>query len=329
VAVLVGIATVSWLALDSGEALATGGFPTEQALIARYPGEPAPSELPLVVAPAPPNDHLTAEERVALVEAPAPLPAWELERLVTDLAHDYVKDNALKAMAALRRVQHDAAPLLEKALYSHDRQQRQLAAFLLREFVSTPCDRLLEITVEGLHTDRIPCDPEGKGNLEPEMDNAVQGTCYLVDHTARAKRFLLDGLFSQDPQQRFLCAFLVAKAGIQTHLWRTCEILIPHLADNNINADALLSSHALHGLGKPALEYLRSARSHADRQALQLLNLIELDIVNPPRTAAEFAGRKEMQEISVHADPVIELDVRDTPFPSWEGLRDHPPLPPR
>ncbi|MEE9126013.1 MAG: hypothetical protein V3U11_02635 [Planctomycetota bacterium] len=286
----------------------------------------------------PPNDRVALRigtEHTEEEDETRELSPERLKQLVMDLAHDNVRHNALWAIHFLRKAQQDAAPLLEKALRSRDRQQRQLSAYLLREFVKQPSDRLLEITVEGLHTDRIPYDSErwdsrGGGNMDPEMDNAVQGTRYLLDHTAQGRRFLLDGLFSQDPQQRFLCAFLVGQGGITEHLWCTCQTLIPHLADNSFRGDALMSAHALYGLGRPALPYVQHAMRYGDRQAVQLLSLIELDIVSPPQTSVELANRQQLQDITtVYADPVIQLNVRHMRFPTWELGENQPPLPPR
>jgi len=338
---LVGAGTAGWLVLGilaGDEALAT-----PMPLAAERPSASSGLEEFLTVATEPLSAN-PLTDRVALGSEPeqtgkddtTPSTSPEkLRQLVRDLAHDCIEGNALSAMHSLRRVRQEAAPLLEKVLCSHDRQQRQLAAYLLREFVKQPSNRLLEITVEGLHTDRIPYDPKrfgipGEGNLDPKIDNAIQGTRYLVGHTDQASRFLLNGLFSRDPQQRFLCAFLLGKGGITEHLWGTCQVLIPHLADNKFRGDALLSAHALHGLGRPVLRYVQHAKRYADRQALQLLNLIELDILNPPQTSTELASRRKLQGITtVYADPVIELNVRGARFPSWEGRRDLAALPPR
>ena len=52
--------------------------------------------------------------------------------------------------------------------------------------------------------------------------------------------------------------------------------------------------------------------------ALELLNLVELDIVDPPRTHRDLVQRKSMQRVtSVYYDPVIELDLGRSPIPTF------------
>ena len=69
-----------------------------------------------------------------------------------------------------------------------------------------------------------------------------------------------------------------------------------------------MSAHAVHWLGEPALPYVRGAMRWATGQELQLLKLVELDIVSPPKTRNELKARKKMHNVSrIYHDPVIEF----------------------
>jgi len=239
----------------------------------------------------------------------------ELPHLVADLADDHVRWNAGKAMRRLARIGAPAVPALQTALDSPDHQQRQLAATVLRRLVETPSDRLLEVTVEGLRYDRLPW---GDGRFTPAAHNEREGTVYLLAHARRVWPALIMGLDSQDGQERFLCAFLLGRSHCPTAVPRTCEILIEHLRDNRISGDALMSVNALYGLGRLALPFLVLAEPGADRQARQLLELLQLDIARPPRDARELAERRRMQRVTrVYADPAIELDLRRSGSIAW------------
>jgi len=80
----------------------------------------------------------------------------------------------------------------------------------------------------------------------------------------------------------------------------------------------MLSAHGLYRLGPAALPFVRAARWRADHQARQLLDLIELDIVEPPRTRDEIVARRAMHDItSIYHDPAFELDVQRARIATW------------
>lgn len=270
----------------------------------------------------------TLELRTAASTAPvaavSELPQAEIARLIRDLAHDTTRGNAHRALHRLRQ-RREALQPLRKALYSSDRQQRQLAAWLLWWIVDRPSARLLEVSVEGLHADRIPHDWQLRRSLN--ADNARSFVPQLLEHTGRAKPMLCAGLWSSDEQQRFFCAFLLAMGGHTEWLWRTTAILIPHLRDNNIGGDAMMCAHALYAVGRPVLPFVRAALHGADAQSTKLLRRIESNIVSPP-TEHAIRARRDMRDITrIYHDPVIEYTFGKSRFVDLETGRST--LPPR
>jgi len=280
VAALTGLSALWVGALDS-RVEAAGASPG-RPLLASFVQHPAAELLG--------EDELRAVEAVELetreqlaasaARARALLGRDRIAELIADLAHDDVSWNAQAAMTRLRG-QPEAREALEKALLSPDRQQRQLAASLLREFDDEPSDRLLAVTLEGLRHDRFPLDPE-TGQFTPMVENATNGTRFLEKHAQRIWTDLTIGQESPDGQQRLLCAYLLARSRCPHTLPRTCQILVGHLFDNDVNGDAKISVDALRGLGRAGLPYLRAAIPSADDQARGFLRQLVSELTDAP-----------------------------------------------
>lgn len=255
-------------------------------------------------------------------------PAWgqarphsdEIASLIAELADDDQPWNAIHATWALHEQGGAAAAALQDALDSNDRQQRQLAAHLLRRIESyQPTDRLLEVTVEGLADDSLPREQRaGRRHACVFVFNAKEGTLYLLEHARRAERYLVEGLQSGDAQQRFLCAFILGRSGRTGAIDDAAPLLIEHLRDNDIRNDAMMSAAALYGFGVDVLPYLAAAVKNADQQQFELIRLITLDITDPPTTPAALRQRKRLHHVTqVYHDPIIEFDVHRHGLPYW------------
>ena len=86
----------------------------------------------------------------------APETLAELDELVAALAEDRTLWNASRAIDRLRELLPIGTSHLERALDSHDQQQRHFAAYLLRWRTESHSPRLCEVTVEALRRDLIP-----------------------------------------------------------------------------------------------------------------------------------------------------------------------------
>jgi hypothetical protein len=296
-AALGGVALAAWpvrgqpLALSEGDERPGAGAGPARAPAAG--AARAPARRP--VEPPPDSDTSAAPAVV--------LDPRTIDRLVADLLDDHVPGNATAARAQLTRAGAQVAPALERALASTDRQQRVLAALILWELPREPSLPLLEFTV---------------GETRRGSDLTGAAVRWLLEHEPSARRLLTAGVGSEDAQQRFLCAFLLGRAGRRDALGRTCWTLIEHLGDNEIRGDALMAAHALWRLGEPVLPFVRAARPGADRQAGGLLDLVELDIHAPPGTRQELARRRARHDVTgVYDDPVVQLDLRRSVVATW------------
>jgi hypothetical protein len=243
---------------------------------------------------------------------PPPADAASIARLIADLADDDVPWNAHHAMWRLQEIGTAAEGQLEAALLSHDWQQRQIAAHCLRGLEDyEPSDRLLEVTVEGLRDDDLPAETrEGRRVAYTYVFNAKYGMRYLLEHVRRAEPLLLDGLRSDDEQQRFLCAFILGYAGFSSGIPEGAPVLLAQLRDNDITDDAIMGAAALYRFGPEVMPHLLAALSEADDQQARLINLILLDLTDPPQTKQELWARKKLHDVTeIYYDPVVEFDL--------------------
>lgn len=245
----------------------------------------------------------------------------DLEILVGYLHSDGIRGNAIAAANELvnRKVERKI-PLLEEALQSHDWQQRQMAAELLRRTDEyPPTDRLIEVTVEGLRDDEFPVDDQGYTIF---LFNAYFGTRYLIKHPNEGTKYLEDSLESDDAQQRFLAAYILASTERGEDKQKIAEILLPHLHDDNIPGNAIMSVYALYHLGAeiiPLLQMREDSTDHQERAAIiYLLN----NLKNPPKDHQKNELYTELQipEITTIIPHPI-LDQRITIL-QWSSRRN-------
>lgn len=236
-----------------------------------------------------------------------------IEHWVKDLADDSTRWNATIALGELREIGAAAIPALESALASSDWQQRQAAASILQSIQGySPSERMLDVTIEGLRNDALPI--ENRPSRPPAytwVSNAADGTRFLIEHAEVAESRLVKGMESDDLQQRLLCATALGWGGRRAGIDRATEILLPHLRSNRISGDATLAAGALYRFGLAVEPALLKAREHpVDSQQQELLDLILLDLRDPPKTDADFAKRRGMQHACrAFFDPVATLSI--------------------
>lgn len=219
------------------------------------------------------------------------------------LANDHIRGNAVQALRDL----HDpaAVPLLREALAAPDRQQRQLAALVLRNLADRPCARLAEVSVEAL-----------RGDVARELASTLAGSVsvhaarWLYRHRDGSAAVLRSALCVGDESQRFLAAFLLGAAGETADVGVVVRELVGHLGDNQTDGDALMAAHALFHLGPSVAPLLHYWRPGLDAQGQQLIDLVLLDLRDPPRSRAQLVARSALQGVTgVYHDPAVEFDI--------------------
>ncbi len=171
--------------------------------------------------------------------------------------HTLVRHNHAGAIAALN-----------EALTSDDWQQRQFAAHLLRYArPANVSDELLRVTIEGLRDDGTPSGYDATGKRwRPLIQNAWEGISFLKENAARARPMLVEGLDSDDWQQRQLCAIIIVRAKLKDLYPTVMPMLIESLANNDIPQDAWRSQNVLIEAGAEALPWLEQYRDAIDGQ---------------------------------------------------------------
>ncbi len=226
--------------------------------------------------------------------------------LVDALVHDDIRWNAIEAMGELRDRGADAIYELEEALGSSDRQQRQFSASLLRRLDTyKPSDEMIYVCVEGLANDKAP--PVRGAHPSMYGPNATQGAIYLIRHIDLAEGLVAAGMHSEDAQQRFFCAYILGKTSRSGYAGKICEILTPHLNDNSIRGDAVLATRALYLAGPAVIPHLKRASRRADEQGRSLIELVVLDLRDPPVAIEDLYERGAMTDVTCLAhDPAYE-----------------------
>lgn len=207
--------------------------------------------------------------------------AAAIQKLIRDLRNDDIPGNARKAISELSQLGSKAVPFLEEALHDEDFQCRQVAADLLRnidpEYQAS--DLLIEVTFELLDTDDL--DYNMKYLL-----TAWRAVAFLEGSNMypRVRGRILQNLYSNDSWTRLYSALMAARQG-ETEMAETLvRIMVPHLADNDLDNDASACTYAIHHLGPVVLPYLRPYRESTDVQQAELVNLIyaSLETGNTP-----------------------------------------------
>ena len=256
-------------------------------------------------------------------EAAGQLPVLDdprLPRLVAALRDDGVPGNALQALTTLSRWPAGRIVELDHALGSNDPQLRHFAAGVLRNRCrdgrDVPTPRLLRVSVDALRSDlgRVARDAWCTW-VGPIVPRAAR---FLAEHARAAQAPLEQGLCGFDPQQRFLCAYLLAQAGLDERAGRIAYVLVEHLNDNRIPGDAAMATHGLYRLGEPALPVLAASRRYLDDQGQRLADLIREDLTQPPRSPRELRTRGSRVRVSpIYHDPAIEYDIRRSLVPQF------------
>lgn len=194
--------------------------------------------------------------------------------LIADLGDDDRVGNAETASERLRLLGDMPVARLQAALKSSDWQQRQIAASLLREnpWADVTGD-LLRVTVEGMRDDGLP-----SGSRYTNVYNAVDGLRYIVEHAAEAEGFLIDGMRSNDEQERLLCAAAAGLGGRHDLLDEAFPILAEHLKDNDVGEDAVLAARGLAGFGPDIVPLLDPLAGSPDRQQRDLAQFLILRV---------------------------------------------------
>ncbi|MBX3464163.1 MAG: hypothetical protein KF830_13395 [Planctomycetes bacterium] len=238
-----------------------------------------------------------------------------IDALVLDLRDDNVPWNAHRAMGALLDLPPGRIPALEDSLRSHDLQQRIYAGMVLRARCdlerALPSQALFEVSTESLRSD-VQVDDIGTF-AQPLRATSLQ---FLLPHAAAASPALRAALRSDDRQQRVYAAFALAPAAARDDVPSIVAQLVGHLESNRIVGDAMLAAHGLYRLGEPALPALRMWRRHLDEQARSLIDLIEADLLSPPRDAATLKERGATARVSrLYHDAVLQYDITRSPLP--------------
>ena len=235
--------------------------------------------------------------------------------LVDALRDDDIPRNCLVAYRTLLSLPPGRIGQLEGALRSYDEQQRMFAGVILRHRcearVAAVSPDLLDVSVEALSS-------FVRTNVTGTAAEPLRGTSlrFLLHHAEAAAPMLRRALWSGDVQQRFLAAFALAPVANADDVPAIARELVGRLEDNEVLGDALMAGHGLYRLGSAALPILRHWRGHVDEQARGMIDLIELDLLSPPRDRATLRERGRGRRIStLYHDPVIEFDLERSPVP--------------
>jgi hypothetical protein len=209
---------------------------------------------------------------------------WEtdhfLDLLARDLRADGLLNNGEIAFDMLQSIPALAMPALERALRSDDWQQRQLAAYLLRESqFAEATDELFRVTFEGLRDPSLRRD-RADGRYRG-TSTATSGMWYLVPHAHELEPMLIEGLHSDDARQQLLSAAIAAHGGCHTLADEAVPILIEHLKDNDVSWDADTAMHALDRFGPLAFAQLDAMRDSPDRQQNKRVRRLLARLVAP------------------------------------------------
>jgi len=239
-----------------------------------------------------------------------------VESLVGALKDDNERFNARYACEHLTDLGSLTFNPLMDALDSEDRQQRQYAATVLGRIPGAPHPtRLYQVWVESLRDD-------GNWSYRTGIYNASESLGKLFFHVGSARRELVDALDSDDPQQRYLAAYILGATGQSDLAGEVAPVLLPHLRDNDIANDAMAAAVALYRLGGPVEPYLTEALADADEQQRSAIELILWDLESPPVTNYDFEQRRKMCRLSPNfRDPLIEMNpqwIRIPRFPRPE-----------
>lgn len=273
--------------------------------------------------------ELSERQRLSLIDA-----------AITDLRSDTSRHNAVWAIGRIIDDLALAPPALERALISADRQQRQIAADLLRLYwhetrrerpwllkqplppYEAPAS-LFSVTLEGLADDPLPFDP-GPPTRSTYVSNAFSGVIFLVEAGEPSVPYVERGLTSADRQTRFLCAVAAGYLEMTDAAPLSAPTLTPHLRTNTISGDARVAARALLGLGESARPFLEPLLTSGDPQAASAAAYLLLLLDDPAKAASDRASLRlltrnfdDLREITIdRARQGLDLpNITDWPDP--------------
>lgn len=264
--------------------------------------------------------------------------------LIEQLRDDDIRRNLISAKSALLTHPDLTPEILYDALEHEDWQVRQVvcqiiwqSADLHRVFIAAPLkdgkwngghwettdadpryaitDQLITVTIEGLKNDTTPIDRPRRRGLG--YYNASFGVSKLIPIAHQWRHHIERAMYSDDPQQRFLAAYILGRGGVDQSVRKASEILLPHLRDNDIREDAKWAVHALGGFGPPILPLVRDALEDADEQQRSLIQLLMTNLLDPPTTESQLRDRARYNTItSTVFDPATQQSAS---YWSWLG----------
>ncbi|MBO6512487.1 MAG: HEAT repeat domain-containing protein [Phycisphaerales bacterium] len=265
--------------------------------------------------------------------------------LIEQLRDDDIRRNLISAKSALLTHPDLTPEILYDALSHEDWQVRQVVCQIIWEsaedrriFIAAPLKdgkwngghwesvdadpryeitpELISVTIEGLKDDTTPIDHARRRGLV--YFNASFGVSKLIPIAHEWRHHIERAMYSDDPQQRFLAAYILGRAGVDQSIGKACEILLPHLRDNDIPEDAKWAVYALGGFGPPILPILRDALADADDQQRSLIQLLMANLLDPPMTESEFRDRARYNSITTTvSDPASQQSAS---YWSWLGI---------
>lgn len=175
---------------------------------------------------------------------------------------------------------------------------------------------LIRVSIEGLRDDTTPYDRPRKRGLI--YTNARFCTISLTLVAQDWVSQLEAAMRSNDNQQRYFAAYILARAGVAQSVDEASRILLPHLRDNDICADAKFSVYALGGFGDELEPILLKAIPTSDEQQRDLIMLLLWNLREPALTEQDRIKRSRFNSITRNVyDPSQEAH-KDT----WNMVDD-------
>jgi hypothetical protein len=221
------------------------------------------------------------------------LAAWLADLRSDDMAWN-ATDAASRLTHAIRRKSNRERlrPLAEPLLYSDDRQQRLLVTTLMLRLENrarsagdghVPHPLVEERALEWL------AHPEPLGyNCRGLTPKAHYARTFCVNQGYALHDRLAGKLRSGDEEVQFYAALMLGAQGVEQYAPTIAGILVPHLADNRIDEDALEAAYALKQLGSAVLPWLPTTA--VDEQQAYFLEALR-DEIHMPGSSSNNEGR--------------------------------------
>ena len=229
----------------------------------------------------------------------------QIRKYIGDLHDDDVHWNAHYAQTMLMSIGCAAVPLLEEALHSEDYQARHLAAQIIRSVCPehVPSQRMLDVTLDLLRRDGY------KPGEYWSIFSPTSAFLYLLQQTNQVHLIrprLVNNLDSEDGQERFTSAVLLAHHGERHMAERLVRQIAPHLMDNRISSDGGMAARALFQLGPVVMPYLERYLNSDDWQQADFVDLVYRSLQN---------GRIEEPTQRLYIEAGYVNPLKDTRWP--------------